>query len=192
LSDPQTIGTALEVVRPALTGLVSDLFGLALADWVHEVKLRRLDLFQRHTKKLFAQRDAAERPQISPEALEQVIAAVSEAQSDDLIELWASLLATAASPERGGAVRPIFISTLRQFDPIDALVFRGLAQFKNDPQNRESIIVVATVFDVSQDAAEVSAEQLYKLGLLTNSPSVGLSPGVAPLGRELARALGLL
>ena len=88
----------------------------------------------------------------------------------------------------------MFIRTLREFDPVDAVVFRALVGLP-ETRNKESLLIVVDNTAIERDAAEVSGSQLMKLGILANpsgGPYAGLNPIFTPLGRELARALGLL
>lgn len=45
-----------------------------------------------------------------------------------MLKLWARLLANAMDPARAPDVRPHYINTLKEFDPLDAMVLQYLAE----------------------------------------------------------------
>ena len=66
---------------------------------------------------------------VSPSLAVPLLQAAYDESRPELQELWASLIAAAMDPARSGRVRLSFIDTLKQFDPLDALVLRGVVPF---------------------------------------------------------------
>jgi hypothetical protein len=61
-------------------------------------------------------------------ALPLLVAAADESR-DELVDLWARLLAAEADPTRTKKFRQLFIETANRMDPIDAAVLQIVAQF---------------------------------------------------------------
>ena len=68
---------------------------------------------------------------VSPSVAIPLVKAAYDEGRPELQELWARLIASAMDPSRSGRVRLSFISTLKEFDPLDALVLKAFFEAGN-------------------------------------------------------------
>jgi Abortive infection alpha len=126
---------------------------------------------------------------INPEPVFKLAIPILEAGADErreeLQRLWEALLAAALDPNKQGFVRQSLISTVKQLDPFDALVFdeirnnAGDAAWASNP--RDSI---ASKLGATADEVQVSVDNLHRLNLI-----VAGGTGLWPLGNLLVRVL---
>ena len=104
----------------ALGGAPENLIGLLVGDWLIHKRVRRWSELQAETRRILDQRNVKEPyDDISPSiALPLIEAALDE----DREGLKAKLLAAAMDPKRKHLVRADLISTLKQLEPLDAIV----------------------------------------------------------------------
>jgi hypothetical protein len=98
-------------------------------------------------------------------------------------------LASSADPERAALVRIAFAETIKKLDPLDAKLLEVLGQQEGGrlpDSQRQKFTIEAKV---PNDAVMVSAENLEKLGLVTNIHTGGIT--LTWFGRELVRVLRL-
>jgi hypothetical protein len=114
-------------------------------------------------------------------ALPLLVAAADESR-DELVDLWARLLAAAADPSRTKKFRARFIETTKQMDPIDALVLEKVA---SGMQNSDAII---NYLNLTRDELAVSAQHLRVLELLAHEVAAN-QLYLSSYGREFLRAV---
>lgn len=114
------------------TGIVKRMLGPAadeLAEmWRDKVRVYR---YERQVKLLEKveriAKEAGFTPQaVPPKILFPLLEGASFEDDESLHDMWAALLANAASPENAGKVRPGFIATLNQMAPDEAAVLRWM------------------------------------------------------------------
>jgi hypothetical protein len=123
-------------------------------------------------------------------ALPLLIAAADESR-DDLVDVWARLLAAAADPKRTGKFRSRFIEIARQLDPVDAAVMQAVAKWGDglsDGDRNRLVQPTVVSLGLSSDEFDVSRENLTRLGLL-NPPHPLHTLRPSALGREFLRAV---
>jgi hypothetical protein len=163
-----------------------DLVGYLGADWL---RVRRAEniarIVEKAKERLEARRAKTEQLSISV-ALPLLVTAADESR-DELLDLWARLLAAAVDPARAKSFRNQFIEAARGMEPLDALVLQttddkyGGAFTGNTQQD------MAGGLHVRRDEIEISVANLGRLGLatVTNPPQAHVSA----LGREFLRAI---
>lgn len=118
---------------------------------------------QKLTKKLEARK--IDQPKIiSPRVLVPALTALSEESDDALQELWANLMANAMDPDADVDLQKILIETLRQLEPIDAVL---LAQIDAHAQLDTASLTLETIasnVDFRPMALALSHERLARLG----------------------------
>jgi hypothetical protein len=87
--------------------------------------------------------------------------AATDESREELVDLWARLLAAAMDHQRQHDVRGPFIGIVKKLDPIDARVLQHLA--RAGPQNRD---LIARDLGIRSSQVEVSYNNLFDLGLL--------------------------
>ncbi|MGA1998935.1 MAG: Abi-alpha family protein [Terriglobales bacterium] len=108
-----------------LAGPVAEEIGLAWAANVYEYRVRNLVSILKRTGAML--RNAKISPEMIPPRFS--VAALSAASLEDdpgLQELWAGLLANAASPATSQTILPSFIEVLKQLTPFEAQVLNRL------------------------------------------------------------------
>jgi Abortive infection alpha len=150
---------------------------------------------QDETRRILDQRNVKE-PDISPSIALPLIEAALDEDREGLKELWAKLLATAMDPKRNHLVRADLISTLKQLEPLDAIVLNtvydaGGTQFA--PNGRDNL---AQRFSVTSDEMTVCFQNLETLGCFIRRgdqpPESGMvreNPSLGARGRLLMLAV---
>jgi hypothetical protein len=129
----KTTGQALEIVhdtggylRQVFGEVPADLVGVLGGAWLHERHIRLRDALRRRTEQILQDRDVQEAIELSPNMAAALIAGAQEEGREDLMELWARLLANAMDPNLNN-VRQSFIDAVKKMDPLDAKVLKWLA-----------------------------------------------------------------
>lgn len=196
-------GKALEIVRDTggylgrvFAEVPTDLVGVLGGAWLHEQHLRLRDRFRRHTEQILRERNVKEFIQLSPNIAADLISGAQEEARDELMELWARLLANAMDPQMN-SVRGSFIDAVKKMDPIDALLLRFISEKHfvkihvgrggAGAERETNIVVVAEALARNQDEIEISLRHLQKLEFFD---TVTGNPGwfVNATNREFMRA----
>jgi hypothetical protein len=110
---------------------------------------------------------------------------------EELVEIWASLLATAADPARRGIYRAEFVEIARKLDPLDALVLPKVAESGEfDPTK---LRVISDRLQAPELHIENSFRNLARLDLAAPPPHQLLNaraqPYLTALGRQFLMAV---
>ena len=178
------VGKMLEPVTDA----VSTVFGIIGVDYLKEIRLRNRDAFARKTKKIFLDRNTKGAAPPPPSILLPLISAAENEGRDELLDIWARLMAAASDPARLGQFRRDYIEIAKQLEPIDAAtlqIIRGM-QGSYEPGRLSAI---ANKLSVSQDQVLVSFRKLISLGLTTSHPTNQYHPDLEALGRQFMSVL---
>jgi Abortive infection alpha len=97
--------------------------------WLHEQHNRIKDRFRRCTEQITRGRNLEEAIELSPNVAKALIAGAQEETREELMELWARLLANAMDPNLN-SVRPLFVDAVKRTDPLDAIVLRYIHENK--------------------------------------------------------------
>ena len=123
------------------TAIVKRMLGPAadeLAEmWRDQVRLYRYERQVKCVQKAEKMaEDAGFTPQaVPPKILFPLLEGASFEDDESLHDMWAALLANAASPENAEMVRPGFIAILKQMCPDEALLLNWIATYKGPPQS---------------------------------------------------------
>lgn len=166
--------------------LPQDVVGLLGGDYL---KVKRAENLFRMFEK--AKRRIEDKHIVEPEAppalaLPIMIAAADESR-DELLDLWAALMAAVVDPERKGFFRLKFIEVAKRMDPLDAPVLQRLSEYTH-PVDHVHRLEIATRLQVSLDQVLVSIANLEELGLVATGGGA-YTNSVLPLGRELLKAI---
>ena len=208
ISDPQAkaaeaTATAMREAVAAFRGLGSYLqriFGTVPEDLIgyfggDRLKIARAENIVRilnRSKLVNDQRGVAPEPISISLALPLLVAAADESR-DELVELWARLLAAAADPSRSSRFRIAFIDIVKRMDPLDAIVLRAFHRHRtalmNLQSHSETLQHIQNELKITQDELEASAFNLKKLELGVSSTYWAFGE-LSSLGREFLRAVG--
>ena len=200
--EAKAIGKALEVIHDfgAYAGEIldtarHDLFALAVGD---KLKLRRIKSAARlieQAKPYLDKIDEARKSKPSPSVVIPLLEAAVDEERGELRDLWARLLANAAI-DGGAKVRRDFIETVRQFEPLDALVFDAFGvQMIAGASNQEQYTSLTnflgdrTPRGTHGEDFIVSEEALVKLICLSKPGTNPRYFNETPYGKALRRAL---
>jgi hypothetical protein len=152
------------------TGIVKRMLGPAADEvaeiWRDQVRVyrygRQLKLLEKAEK--MAQ-DAGFTPQaVPPKILFPLLEGASFEEDENLHDMWAALLANAASPENAENVRPGFIVTLRQMAPDEAAVLNWIFDRVN-PEGSENLSLDELFRDLATLSADMSRLRICLEGL---------------------------
>jgi hypothetical protein len=167
-----------------------DLVGYLGGDRLKVARAENIVRIMQRSKELNDQRGVEPEPISISLALPLLVAAADESR-DELVEMWARLLAAAADPTRTKKFRQQFIETAKQMDPIDAVVLQAIDQWPPEASEMMRIKWSQTTrgsLGLSDDEFEVSRSHLTKLGLL-EAPQAMLGIRQSSFGREFLRAV---
>lgn len=180
-------------IADVLGTIPQDLVGYVMGDRLHHARQANALKLEAKTEELHRKRGVKETAPVSPSlALPLMQAAIDESQ-DDLLDLWARLLAAAMDPNRQDAVRTDFIETIKKFSPWDARVFDGLDPTITMAPNTRDFLVTRLL--TSSDRVELSLIKLIELRVAFVPASRDMNPtavsdvALSPYGRELRRTL---
>ncbi|MEX0827454.1 MAG: Abi-alpha family protein, partial [Haliea sp.] len=172
-----------------------DVVGLLVGDWLRARRMENASRIFEKTKSILEDRgiDPADEQCVSPRLGVPYLESASLESDDELQDVWARLMANAMDPNTNITLRQEYIETLREFEPIDALVLSAAAQL--GPTNTHVLDIsdlLETVNKVAWDHLAVSLANLHKLSCVE---TVGSNSRIedrartTPLGRELIRAV---
>jgi Abortive infection alpha len=135
--------------------------------------------------KIFERRNVGKTEPVSPSLAIPLLRAAYDESRPELQQLWAELIAAAMDPNRSAGVRLSFITAVKQFDPLDALVLKELHVQSGQlaPNSRD---VLAHSLQRSPNEIEVSAQNLHMLRCVQNSQGWSTFY-ITSYGRELMR-----
>jgi hypothetical protein len=173
-----------------------NLIGLLVGDWLIHKRVRRWAELQHETRRVLDQWNVKEPCDISPSIALPLIEAALDEDREGLKDMGAKLLAAAMDPKRKHLVRADLISTLKQLEPLDAIVLNIVyapqgVQFA--PNVRDHL---AQRFSVTTDEMTVCFQNLERLGCFIRrgdvppeSELVRENPSLGARGRLLMKAV---
>jgi hypothetical protein len=173
-------------LREILGTVPEDLVGYFGGDLL---KVRRAEncvrIVQEARERLEARGVKAEPPSIS--ILLPILVASADESRDELVDMWARLLAATADPDRAKSFRIAYIDAVKKMDPLDAAVLRSASADHAGRVTGETQIKMAERLRVSRDEVEVSIRNLEDLNLIQVVNPV--TSAVSAFGREFLRAV---
>lgn len=140
-----------QYIANVLGTLPEDLVGLIATDPLKHIRIRNAEKLKEKTEKILYER-GIEQPQLaSPTLAIPLMQAACDESREELQEIWAQLLATAMDPARANTVRRSFIDTVKQMDPLDALVLK----MRNDIQFDVQMIRLSGVNPIHHISAQL-------------------------------------
>jgi hypothetical protein len=196
----KTTGQAVEIIRDTgsyLRGVFgevpTDLVGVLGGAWLHERHQQLRDALRRRTEQILRERDVQEEIELSPNVAAALIAGAQEEGREELMELWARLLANAMDPNMN-SIRHSFIASVKNMDPMDAILLRYIHErniasvYLGHRQDNKLITgteEIAAEIGRRGDEVEVSLRHLQDLLFFDYANHVW---DVSATGREFLRA----
>ncbi len=172
-----------------------DLIGIAFGDALHIKRGENINIMAAKSAKRLKDMGIETTQEVPLSIGLPLLAAAADENRDELVDLWARLLATAMDPSRSDCLRLKFIEVVRIMDPLDALVLQKL---QNMPDGSPTLRnVYSSQLSRSEDEIEISFGHLCELGCAIGN--LGKEPSIRNLnldkvhltafGRSLLRAL---
>ena len=181
-------GTELAHYVARVLGTVpEDVVGFLIADPLQELRQHTLiGILRAAFEKLHARGVETAKP-IRPGPGKEAFEAASLETDETLQDMWANLLANAMDPNKDTSLQSVFVETLKQFEPIDALVLDAAVKKFRD----KMFGATAKLISKRSSLASISAEHLAKLGCFLSDSRTVAAPerkrnySVSNLGIEL-------
>ncbi len=182
----KTAGKALELVQAAAPA-IGEMYGFLIGDTIQHARAKRLERMAEKANKRLADRGVSEKAE-TPERLGIPLLEAAQTESrEEMIDLWARLLANAMDPNRIGDVRSEYIEIIKKFEPLDVRIMDYIAS-KNPATDQTSKHQIFELIGCRQSAAIVSVNNLEAVGcvrLVGGNQFLALSE----LGREIVIAV---
>jgi hypothetical protein len=170
--------------------LPKDLVGLLAGDRVKAWRAKRIVDYWADVKKHMKDRGLPNPEPLSLKLAIPILESVADENRQELRDLWARLTVAAMDPNRRDLVRQSLITTVKQMDPVDVLVFQVIATNPSAnwaPSGRDYI---KERLQRSQEEVLVSFDNLERLNCIRfagNGPKI--NPILVPLGTLLMKAV---
>jgi hypothetical protein len=188
ISDEQAIARA-ELVKAVRDGfgyftdilgdLPKDLIGYLIGDRVKAKRIERLAALWQRTREHLRDRGVDPEPPSLKYAI-PILEAAADEENEELQDLWSRLLAAAMDPNRRDAIRQSFIQTVKQIDPMDALVLKAIRD--TGPEAYTTAHELERQLKCSMDEVMVSIDHLAELGCVALNYQ---NPQMKPFGTLL-------
>lgn len=162
-----------------------DIVGLLAGDYLKVRRAENIVKMTEKAKKRLADR-GVQNADAPPSLAIPIIIAAGDESREELQDLWAALLASAADPNRNRAFRIAFIEAVKAMDAMDAVVLKGFPD--RGPLRVGDYADFAATIELREDQVAISVTNLARLGLC-GFLNEGRFATVAPLGRELLLAV---
>jgi hypothetical protein len=161
-----------------------DAAGLVIGDPLSAVRTLTAAWYNEHVFAILRRRNVDKPSPVSPSLAIPLLKAAYDENRPDLREFWADLIAAAMDPLRSGRVRFRFIATLKEMDPIDALILR---ERYNNPGELSPDVTqyMSNRFRRARDEIEISADNLVRLACFCFPSSNRINFSMTAYGREL-------
>lgn len=145
-----------------------DVVGILGGDWLHQARMRNGIRMLVRTKEILESRGiTSSLKEIAPKHLRPLLGAAADDNDDEVVELWASLLANAMDPNKDVDIRGRFVETLNKFDPIDVRIFKLAGQ--NQLPDEMPIPNVPEILGKRASMVEISLDHLMELKCVIKS-----------------------
>jgi hypothetical protein len=167
-----------------------DLFGLLIGDRIKQCRFLNMNRLGAEAQRILEDRGVSQ-PEAVPLALAlPLIECAADESREELVDLWARLLAAAMDPARARHVRQTFIDTVKKMDPLDARMLARIPEIRRGDDSAENAHVIgARLLSVSSDQADISLQRLIDLGCIRDRDA---RPGLRPtyVGRPVLSSYG--
>ena len=163
----KTAGKALDVVS-SMSPAIANAYNLLIGDRISAARERNLDAITRKTQKILEERNVRESAPIPEQIGVQLLEEAQGETREAIQDLYAALLANAMDTKFASDVRPEFIQTVKQLQPIDVLIRKEIVLRHMEPSSRVfgSNHIYEVLKGYRPSAIEISLEHLRKLGCL--------------------------
>ena len=168
----KTIGMGLDLVNRTAPA-IGDAYGFLIGDRIQEQRARNADRMARETNRIIDERNMKETCALPEDLAAPLLEAAQREPREELLKLYAALAANAMDPNHDD-VRPEYVETVRQWQPIDIRVM-SFAESRRSTNNlyfREGDMQQAAP-DMRASAIELALGHLLELKCIRYNPSNG-------------------
>jgi hypothetical protein len=184
-------------LREVVGDLPKNAVGLLGGDWLGQKRIRNLAIMIRRTEGILQERAVLAVDQLSPNVATELLSGAQDDSREELIELWARLLANALDPGLNN-IRRSFIEAVKQMEAVDALVLNFIYGGKYQDirpgivNNPDGVIIgiseiAGKVKAPSEDDVRISISHLTTLDFFSRDPQSARWL-TTPFGRQFFRA----
>lgn len=187
MDDQELVKAGMEVMLKPVTDIAENALGLVGGDWLSEKRARNRARLKEKTEEILRSRNAKLDVDPSPTVVIPLLTAAQDEGREELLALWAALLAAGSDPLRRVRYRREFVDIAKELEPLDAVILKELGKpnAKLKSEDRDQFLKDR---NISNDQLEISVKKLSDLGLMeTRSSGTIMS---LPLGREMCHAIG--
>jgi hypothetical protein len=182
----KTSGKGLDLVNRAAPA-IGDAYGFLIGDRITEQRTRNADKMAKETKRILHERNVEETRALPEDLARPLLEAAQRDPREELLRIYATLAANAMDPDIEDDVRPEFVETIRQWQPIDVRVMRFAGGLVPGAPVFSRAEVQSHIPGARPNALELSLEHLLKLGCTRTHPNGGYT--LTPYGHEIMRAV---
>jgi hypothetical protein len=126
MDENDVVKVGMEVALRPVTEVAENVLGILGGDWLSEKRARNRARLHAETEKVLRKSGAEIDQDPSPNVVLPLLSAAQDDSREELIQIWAKLLATAMDPNRRSLYRREFVDIVKKLDPADALVLQAL------------------------------------------------------------------
>jgi DNA-binding transcriptional ArsR family regulator len=179
----------MEVMLKPVTDIAENALGLIGGDWLTEKRARNRSRLKQKTEEILRSRSATLDTDPSPTVVIPLLTAAQDEGREELLSLWAALLAAGSDPTRRDRYRREFVGIAKRLEPVDAVVLKSLGKQggRLQPDQGQHF---AHEHGLSDDQLEIALDKLQDLGLVNaNSRKMSGSVVMTSLAREMCFAI---
>jgi hypothetical protein len=185
LDENDLIKTGMEVILRPVTDIAENALGRMGGDWLSESRARNRAKLKQKTAKILSDAGVKGDVDPSPSVVAPLLSAAQDEGREDLLNVWAKLLAAALNPASSTQYRREFVEIVKQLEPVDVLVLPLLASSGSYKPSR--IEFIASQLKRRNPEIELSIRNLLRLDVAMDNTMGSRDnwPIVTALGREL-------
>lgn len=179
------VKAGLEVALRPVTDIAEDVLGRIGGDWLRENRARNRARLQAETARILKDTNTKDLREPSPSITIPLLSEAQDESRDELVSLWAKMLAIAMDSSRVGSYRREFVDIVKRLEPIDTRVLLALAADKSE--YRLTPDEMANELTMAKDQVLLSYRNLAVIGITEESSDQNYTPYLSALGREFKR-----
>jgi hypothetical protein len=175
----------MEVVLRPVTDVAENVIGVLGGDWLSEKRRLNREKLKAKTDEALKRADVKEPVEPSPSVALPLLSEAQNESRDELLDIWAELLAAAMNPKRSNMYRREFVNIVQQLEPLDVQVLPLLVDGTLYDPSRQ--FHISHRLGVTEEQVLLSFRNLRRLDLTEDRPgaALGAKPTATVLGKQL-------
>lgn len=171
-------------IKNTLGTIPEDLIGLAGGDWLHGQRRRNIERIEAKTVLLLENVKPEEMTEPSASIVKPLLESAADEAREEIQDLWAGLLASAMI-NGGRGVRRAFFDTVKNLEPVDAIVLRTIRDMTPSGVSNSRLEEEVRKKNISPTELLVSLRALDELKCIEWKTERAMAPQIVPYGRVL-------